>query len=302
MRRFWLLICFGLLFSVSHAQPRISFTMDDGVTQDMPGYAFKTWNEMILSHLDKAGIKIIFFVTGSNKTDEKGKYLLASWNDRGHFIANHTYSHPNYNNPNISFDRFKQELLRTDSIIRGYSNFLPLFRFPYLKEGETKEKIESFRTFLQQKGYRNGHVTIDASDWYIDGRLRTKLRENPQTDISKFEKYYLDHLFERAVYYEQLMYKLTGRHIRHTLLIHHNLTSALFLGKAIQMFRDKGWIIENANEAFRDEVFTKQPKNVPAGESLTWALAKESGKFEDVIRYPAEDGSYEKEEMDKLGL
>lgn len=40
----------------------------------------------------------------------------------------------------------------------------------------------------------------------------------------------------------------------------------------------------------------------PAGESLIWALVKQSGKFDDVLRYPAEEGEYEKEKMDILGL
>ena len=44
------------------------------------------------------------------------------------------------------------------------------------------------------------------------------------------------------------------------------------------------------------------PDIVPAGESIIWGLARESGKFDDVIRYPAEDSPYEEEKMNKLGL
>ena len=41
---------------------------------------------------------------------------------------------------------------------------------------------------------------------------------------------------------------------------------------------------------------------MPAGESLIWALAKETGRFESSLRYPGEDGGYEKPKMDALGL
>ena len=41
---------------------------------------------------------------------------------------------------------------------------------------------------------------------------------------------------------------------------------------------------------------------LPAGESLIWALAKESNKFDRSLRYPGEDGDYEKPKMDALGL
>jgi hypothetical protein len=44
------------------------------------------------------------------------------------------------------------------------------------------------------------------------------------------------------------------------------------------------------------------PKTVPAGESLLWALAKETGKFESLLRYPGEDDVYEKPKLDRLGV
>src|SRR5688500_12675054 len=74
------IFCHALL---SQAQPTISFTFDDGVTQDMPGYTFEEWNSMLLSHLDRAQVKAVFFATGFNKLNNKGKSLLQSWNTNG---------------------------------------------------------------------------------------------------------------------------------------------------------------------------------------------------------------------------
>jgi len=284
------------------AQPTISFTFDDGSTNDMPGYTFEQWNAMLLKHFKQANLKTVFFVIGNNKTDAKGQYLLRQWNDAGHRIGNHTYSHPNYSSSKVTFEKFKTEFLRTDSIIKPYSGHISLFRFPFLKEGDTASKIEAFRNLLREHGYRNGAVTIDASDWYIDGRLLKRLRQDPKANLDGFRKFYLKHLFERAQYYEQLAFQLTGRHIRHTLLLHHNLVNALFLGDLMAMFKEKGWQVMDAEKAFEDPIFQTTPTNVPAGESLVWALAKQSGKFEAVLRYPAEDGDYEKAEMDRLGL
>lgn len=286
----------------ANTRPKISFTFDDGITSDMPGYDFKTWNALILQHLEKEQVKAVFFVTGSNKTDEKGRFLLQSWNDAGHRIGNHTYSHPNYNNSKTTFPDFAQEFLRTDSIIRPYSQHIKLFRFPYLKEGDTPEKIAQFRALLQAHQYANGYVTIDASDWAIDSRLRKKLKENPNADLEPFRQFYLNHLYERALFYEDLAQQISGRQISHTLLLHHNLAAALFLDDLIAMFREKGWEIIPADLAFQDEIFKSQPSNVPAGESLIWALAKQDGKFESKLRYPAEDSKYEIAKMDSLGL
>ena len=248
------------------AQPKLSFTFDDGSTSDRVGYSFEEWNKMLLDNLKQANIKAIFFVTGHNKKDKKGQFLLDSWNKQGHKIANHTYTHPNYNKDDVSFKDFVKEIQKTDDLIKNYSNYVKLFRFPYLKEGNTRTKVDSIRKFLNDIHYKNGHVTIDASDWYVDSRLRKRLQENAEADIEGFKKYYIHHLFEKAEFYEKLSYALTGRHIKHTLLLHHNLAAALFLDDLIVHFKENGWEIVDAEEAFKDPIFKKTPKS--AEESL----------------------------------
>jgi peptidoglycan/xylan/chitin deacetylase (PgdA/CDA1 family) len=287
---------------IKKGQPTISFTFDDGITNDIIDYKFEDWNRLILNALEEEELKAMFFVTGFNKTNRKGKYLLKEWDQQNHKIANHTFSHPNFNDKNNTVALFSDELLKTDSIINQYDNYVKYFRFPYLKEGKTKEKIEGIRTILKENTYQNGYVTIDASDWYVNSRLIKQMKTREKVDTLAFQQFYLKHLLERATFYESLAYEMMGRHIKHTILLHHNLTSALFLKSLIQKFKSEGWKVIDAMEAYEDPIYKSSPKVVPAGESLIWSLAKESGKFEDQLRYPAEDSRYEKEEMDRLGL
>ena len=147
-----------------------------------------------------------------------------------------------------------------------------------------------------------GYVTIDTSDWYVEQRLRARLKQNPKADLSGYRRFYLDHIWARATYYEDLSWRVLGRSVKHTLLIHHNLLNKLFLGDLLAMFERRGWKLIDAAEAFTDPVFAAEPQILPAGESILWALAKESGKFYRELRYPAEDAVYEKPKMDKLGL
>ncbi len=109
-------------------------------------------------------------------------------------------------------------------------------------------------------------------------------------------------MWERAQYYNDLARKVLGRSVKHTILMHYNLLNALFLGDLLEMFKSKGWKLIDAQNAFKDSVFQAAPKNVPAGESIIWALAKETGKFNKLLRYPGEDSKYENDKMDKLGL
>jgi len=63
-------------------------------------------------------------------------------------------------------------------VIAPYHNRTALFRYPFLKEGDTADKRDRFRTLLKERGYRVGHVTIDASDWYVSQRYLDQLSKN----------------------------------------------------------------------------------------------------------------------------
>lgn len=285
-------------------KPKVSFTFDDGITTDILHYLFEDWNEMILTSLREEELTAAFFVTGRNKQDAKGRFLLDTWSKDGHLIANHTYSHPSFNREELGPDDFEDELLKTDKVISSYDTYTKLFRFPYLKEGKTQEKIEGFRNVLQQHGYRNGHVTIDASDWYVNSQL-IKYMKGATVDtaeMAKYKSFYLQHILERANFYDSLAYQLTERRIPHTLLLHHNLTSALFLGDLIAKFKAEGWEVVDADDTFQDPFFSKVSSTKPAGESLVWSLAKETGEYEAILRYPAEDSQYEIPKMKEFGL
>jgi hypothetical protein len=204
--------------------------------------------------------------------------------------------------PDVTFERFAADFLKDEPLIRNYRHFTRRFRYPALKEGDTAEKRNRFRGLLRQHGYGVGHITVDASDWYIDRRMRVRLEKDPKADTVPYREFYVAHMRDRARHYRQLARDVLGRDIRHTLLVHHNLLNALYLGDIMQALRIDGWKWIDASDAFRDPVFKRESQIVPAGESLVWALAKESGRFETRLRYPGEDGEYEKPKMDALGL
>jgi hypothetical protein len=252
-----------------------------------------------LSSLAKT--RAFLFAVGQAVDNEPGARILDLWSSAGHRIGNHTYSH----NPLSGTTRpedFEAGILRAGQILRRHAGFRGWFRFPALKEGNTREIRDRLRAFLALHGYRNGAVTIDTSDWYYNQRLLERIQAETNFDVNKYRQPYLQHIWGRAQYYDSLSREVLGRGISHTLLIHYNLLNALFLGDLLAMFRSKRWEVVDAEEAFSDPVFNRQPDTVPAGESLIWALAKESGRFEGRLRYPGEDDTYEKPLLDRLRL
>jgi peptidoglycan/xylan/chitin deacetylase (PgdA/CDA1 family) len=291
---------FLLLFTTITFAANVAITMDNPTTNQTPLLTPEMRDKKILSILKKNNLKIVLFAQGAQVDTQAGMALLKRWQDAGHIIGNHTYSHLSIND--IDVKQFEQDTLKNEKLLQSFTNFKKLFRFPYLKEGDTLAKRDEFRTFLHNHGYQNGSVTIDASDWYISDRLEKRLAQNPKADITLYRDYYLQHIWNRAQYYDGLAKAVLGKSPNHTLLVHHNLLNALFLGEVIQMFKDKGWQVINADKAFQDPIFKIMPNTLPAGESLIWALAKQKGRYDDKLRYPGEDGSYEKAAMDKLGL
>ena len=292
----------GQRTSAQTQPPQVAITMDDFNWANAVKLSADERNGEILAALRAHSVKAALFVVGRNADSEKGKALLGKWDSTGHLICNHTYSHRNYNDSRMTTAAYAEDILHAEAVLKDFPRFRKLFRFPMLKEGNTAEKRDGLRVFLKQHGYRTGHVTIDNSDWIVDERLRVKLAKDPNADLKPYRDFYLKHMWDRAVYYDDLGQKVTGRNVKHTVLTHFNLLNALFLGDLMDMFKSKGWQLIDAEEAFTDSVFAAEPKIVPAGESIIWSLAKATGKIDKDLRYPAEDGDYERAEMDKLGL
>jgi len=280
-------------------RPRLAITMDDVRWQRIPEARRALAEERLLDALGHT--RAFLFAVGECVDNPHGATVLTNWSARSHFIGNHTYSHAMLS-ARTSPEEFEQGILRNEAVLANYAGFRRFFRFPALKEGATREVRDRLRAFLARHGYRNGAVTIDASDWYYDQRLLDRLGRDPAFDIARFRKPYLDHIWDRAQYYDGLSREVLGRSAAHTLLVHYNLLNSLFLGDLLKMFRAKGWGVIGADEAFADPVFARQPDTVPAGESLIWALAKETGRYDGRLRYPGEDSVYEKPALDKLGL
>jgi len=275
--------------------------MDDFAWHNAVHLTAEERNRAILDVLSAQRAKAALFVVGENAEEERGKTMLKKWDDAGHMIGNHTYSHRSLSS-RITIAEYEQDILRAEAVLKDFKQFRRIFRYPLLKEGDTVARRDQVHAFLKLHHYRIGHVTIDNSDWIVDQRLKVRLQKDSNADTKPYRDFYLEHMWDRAQYYDALGKRVLGRPVKHTILTHFNLLNGLFLGELIEMFKSKGWQLIDAEDAFTDPVFQAEPKILPAGESIVWSLAKAAGKILMSLRYPAEDGDYETAKMDKLGL
>src|SRR5580658_6117020 len=221
------LILVGLLFAGLANSQSVALTFDDGPNMaDEIGLSPADRNAAILKQLADAHLKSILFVTRTDADPQRNE-LIRLWGVQGHEVGNHTATHPDFDR--VSLADYEQELLLCENAIQDFPGFTRRFRFPYLKEGDPVQKRDGFRAFLDAHGYRNGAVSIDASDWYYSQRLGARLKEHPNADTRPYRDAYLRHLYDRAQYYDGLSRQVLGRSVAHVLLLHHNLVNALFL-------------------------------------------------------------------------
>jgi len=117
MKFIFLLLFFSASF-ISAAE--ISFTMDDPEVTESPLLTSVERNEKILAAFDKFHVKGALFVCGMRIDNDEGKKLLQSWDEKGHLIGNHSYSHLYFNSEKMSFETYKNDFLKVEPLITGF--------------------------------------------------------------------------------------------------------------------------------------------------------------------------------------
>ncbi|EGF90176.1 polysaccharide deacetylase family protein [Asticcacaulis biprosthecium C19] len=279
--------------------PGVAITIDDFDLSADPLMRGEARDGRLRESLDRFGIKAAGFVAGRNAVGEAGPTVLRAWSDGGHAIGNHSYSHNYYDGKDPL--AYWQDIVKAEDVLKPYAGFRKLFRFPFLGEGKTVEGRDAMRQLLSDNGYRNGHVTIDTSDWFYSSRLVARLKADPKADLAPYRQAYLDHIWEKATFYDGVGQQVFGRSIDHTLLLHHNLINGLFLGDLLAMFKARGWRLVDAAPAFAQPELARTYDAMPSGQSVVLQAAIASGRPE-LARYPGEDSAYEKAKLDALGL
>ena len=277
----------------------IGITFDDGLDPSRERRA-AGWNARILRALEKQQVHAMVFPSLKHIGGAAGLPLIERWAAAGHAVGNHTATHRSLAANDVSLQEFIDDVQRADEALHGLPTWVPMLRFPYLKEGDSLDKRDGMRAWMGEHGYRSAPVSIDTSDWYYNQRYLALQAVGRSEAVRRLTRAYLRHLLDRATYYDTLAREVLGRSPAHVLLLHVNAINAATLPAVIEAFRNKGWHFVAARTAFDDALYRMQPDTLPAGESIVWALAKQRGV--EGLRYPAEDAAYEKPLLQRQGI
>jgi peptidoglycan/xylan/chitin deacetylase (PgdA/CDA1 family) len=277
---------------------RIAVTMDDFNLGFDVRLNPRERNERILGALAKHHHKAAGFVTGRFVDSAFGNEVVESWSEAGHMIGNHTYRHLNSSDEKV--EKIKADILRNDALLSKYSTYSKIFRFPFLAEGGSSEKVADYRAFMREHGLQNAAVTVSTMDWYTTDRLEIKLREDSNLDLKPYRDYYVKAVITVVEHFHNLAERVGYAGVPHSMLMHHNILNAFFLDDVLMALKSQGWSLIDAKETFEHPLYKLEPNTPTRGRSLLSVLAQEQGIVD--TGFPEAYLGWGKKTMDALGL
>lgn len=284
--------------AVTKPAKRIAVTMDDfnlgfGVRLNP-----RERNERILGAFDKHKHKAAGFITGRFVDSIFGDEIVQSWSDAGHLIGNHSYSHMNSSNEDPEI--IKADILKNEDLLSKYESYEKIFRFPFLAEGGSPEKIMNYRAFMNAQGYQNAAVTVDTVDWFTTDRMEKRLKKDDKADLELYRRYYVKAVITLAEHFQNLAERVGYSDIPHSMLMHHNILNALFLDDVLLALKEQGWSLVDAKETFEHPLYKLEPETPARSRSVLSIIAQEQGIMD--TGYPEAYHGWGKKTMDALGL
>jgi len=275
MKKLTLLLMMSLVTTTGPAN-EIAFTFDDAPRGDGHIYTGKERTQKIIDELAKENIQAAFFVNPERFNRYGGLARIKAYANAGHLIANHTHSHPSIKK--TSLKAYIEDIDRADKLIQQFSTYTKWFRYPFLHEGDSIEVRDGVRNFLAKAGYKNGYVTVDNYDYFIDDLVQQALEKNEKVNLDKACDMLVDLLWDGLQFYDSVANKYIGN-VRHVLLMHENDIEALCLSKLVRHLRAKDWKVVSPTLAFSDPLLKDEPDTLYLNQGRVAAIAHvRSGK------------------------
>jgi peptidoglycan/xylan/chitin deacetylase (PgdA/CDA1 family) len=256
----------ALLLQAAPAPRPLVVTVDDlpvssGRLHADPG-SRRRLTESLLAALAKHRVKAVGLVTWANVRDAEDEKLLDLWLAAGHELGNHSDRHLNLTAKPAEEWLADVEGARAklDAFLRARGGALRFFRFPFLREGDTLEKVDAVRAWLARTGQRNLTVTIDDQDWSFEEPWVKAQRAGDQAALAVVREEYLDALQLSVRHHERNGDRLLGRLSPQVLLLHANAVGAANWDALFSWLAATGHRFATVDEVLADPVFAELPR------------------------------------------
>jgi peptidoglycan-N-acetylglucosamine deacetylase len=259
-------------------EKRIAFSFDDVPRGAGAFLDVGQRPQMLIAALKEGGVaQAAFFANpGRISSSNKGVEAIAAYAAAGHVIANHTQNHIILSS--VSAERFLADVDAAESWLKPKANHRSWLRFPQLDEGGSdKVKRDAVRAGLRGRGMRDGYVTADGWDWYMESQTLAAKRAGKVMDVAALRDLYIETHVQSAEFSDKLARRMFTKPPVQMLLLHETDLAAMFVDDLAKALRAKGWEIVPADKVYADPMAKMIPNSDVTNGTYLEMLAWEKG-------------------------
>ena len=238
----------------------------------------------ILGTLKKHKVSAVGFVN-ERMLEQSGERdgridLLRQWVSHDMILANHTYSHPDFNR--LTVEQFQEEITKGEvvsrELMRSRRPYQLYFRHPMTHTGDTPEKKEAIEKFLAERGYKVTPHTIENSDFIFNVPYAMAVQKGDQELAKRLRDEYLNFTIAATEFAEKISPQIFGREIPQILLIHSNDITADTLDEMLQRLTKRGYSFVTLDQVMADPAYqTKDTFVTKFGPTWLFRWSKSKG-------------------------
>lgn len=260
------------------AEKRIAFSIDDAPRGAGAFLDVEERPALLLAALEKGGIKQAVFYANPGRFSAGSTHEKAVQNyaKAGHVLANHTANHLKLSATSAA--AFLADIDVAEAWLKKQSGYRPWLRFPHLDEGgKDLAKRDAVRTGMKARGLTHGYITVDASDWFLEGRTIAAKKNGKSMRRDALRKLYVETHVNSANFSHRLAKRTLGRAPVQMMLLHETDLAAMFVDDLAAALRQDGWQIVSADDAYSDPIAKIIPDTEYASGNMLQMLAWERG-------------------------
>lgn len=205
---------------------RMALTLDDLPVYPhlalAPGHTPASVTDRTLDALARNEVNGVFAFANSWPLDVDADMagIFDAWVAAGHYIGNHTHSHPLFNDTNT--DDFVHDITVADELLKPWMRTAPhkTFRYPLDLWGNTEEKRSSVRAHLDATGYTSTEVTSWFFEWEWDRAWQWLRQGGKAAEADGLKDLFIDFCIAQLAYDRACCRDYFGREIVGIGLIH----------------------------------------------------------------------------------
>jgi hypothetical protein len=138
-----------------------------------------------------------------------------------------------------------------------------------LRQGSTRARRDSAARGLAAMGYRNGHVSIDNSDFLVERPYTQALQAGDRTAVEAITALYVEHMLTMLRHAREVAQRKLGRDVAHIMLLHVGQLNADVLDRLLRALEADGAEFVSLETALSDPVYAS-PEVYVGPRGLSW--------------------------------